>query len=114
MIADYSLYLVTGRDLLPSGKVAKVCNLRQLIIKGASGLPRVLGRGRFISSSIQCYLSLGTEGWGHDRTDSREERGHKRGALYSLCLEGHIHVFSSSASRRLQRKFATDIMYLSS
>jgi len=49
MIVDYSVYLITGRNLLPLGKVAKVCNIRQLIVQVASGLPRVLGRGRFIN-----------------------------------------------------------------
>jgi len=55
MVVDYSIYLVTGRDLLPPGKVVKVCNIRQLIVKGASGLPRVLGRGRvyqYAASSV--------------------------------------------------------------
>ena len=116
MIVDYSIYLVTGRDLLPPGKVAKVCNIRQLIVKGASGLLRVLGRGRvyqYAASSVKPIFR-------HLRVGSRSYRFARRLQTQERCVIRFMSwgpyscFFSSSTSRRLQRKFVTGIMYLSS
>ena len=80
---DLSLYLVTGRDLLPHGKVPfffAICCLSQINFLGLLNFSRArpFSIPPIGSSPI---VHAGNSRGGHNRTSPRKKRRHRRGAL---------------------------------
>ena len=82
---DLSLYLVTGRDLLPHGMVLTFLFSLLLQVRRSFDLQSHLTSLEEVSNHfVPQYLTTiyaGSSGWCHRRTSPRKERRHWRGAL---------------------------------
>jgi hypothetical protein len=91
-VVDLSLYLVTGRHLLPPGMVFFLISPAALYLQiRFPELPHFSGRGPSpISPPSQSHYdpNAGSSGWSHCRTSPREEHRNSRGALARHKVHG--------------------------